>query len=364
MNIDKLSAWLCLKHAPELGIKGTLDLLSKYPDPCAYIGKPEHELYQSGLLKKKSAEHLAQAVLPHDFPRMLKLCERHGIEALFLSDADYPKALRSIAEAPLILYYTGNMDTLEHLPSMAVVGTRKASAYGKEMCAKLLKPACERGVMIISGLAMGIDTVAHHTALENGAPTIAVLASGLDSIYPPTNKPLAEKITLSGALISEYDPGSKLERWNFPDRNRIISALSQAVFIVEGGKESGAMLTARFAAEQGRPIFALPGNINIPNAAGPNNLIQQGAELISSAEDLLKLLKLESPQDDQIELFPTLEPDEQQLYDLFREAQQELSYDQLLIKTGLSFGKLSVLLLNLELKGVIAKNRGNSFILR
>lgn len=364
MNPDKLSAWLCLKHAPELGIKGTLELLSRYSDPREYVGKPEHEIYQSGLLKKKSAEHLAQAVLPHDFPRMLKLSERHGIEALYLSDADYPEALKNIAEPPLILYYRGDKDILAAPLSLAVVGTRKASAYGIEMCRKILKPVCEKGLTIISGLAMGIDTVAHHTALENGAKTIAVLASGLDSIYPPTNKPLAEKITLCGALISEYDPGSKLERWNFPDRNRIISALSQAVFIVEGGKDSGAMLTAKFASEQGRPVFALPGNINSHNSQGPNLLIQQGAELISGAEDLLKLLKLESHQDDQIELFPTLEPDEQELYDLFREAQQELSYDQLLIKTGLSFGKLSVLLLNLELKGVIAKSRGNSFILR
>ncbi len=364
MNFYKLSAWLCLKHAPELGIKSTLELLNSYPDPCEFVGNPHHQLFQSGLIKPKTAEHLAQATLPKDLPRMQKLCEAHCIEALFLTDPDYPSALKSIEEPPLILYYRGSKEALDVLPSLAVVGTRKASAYGVEMCAKLIKPLCERGVMIISGLAMGIDTVSHHTALENGAKTIAVLASGLESIYPPTNKPLAEKIIGNGALISEYDPGSKLERWNFPDRNRIISALSQAVFVVEGDRESGAMLTAGFAIRQGRPVLALPGNINIPNAEGPNLLIKQGAKLISRAEDLLQLLQLDAIKDEQIELFPSLEPDEQELYDLFREAQQELSFDQLLLKTGKSFGKLSVLLLNLELKGVIAKNRGNSFILR
>jgi len=363
MNLEKLKAWLCLKNTPELGCKGRLELLRQYPDPMAFVSHPEHELYSSGLLKDATKTHLQIGTLPQDAQRIFKLCDKLDIRFLCLDDPLYPAPLKTISDPPLILYYRGDPEVLNTSLMLAVVGTRKASSYGIQMCRKLLSPACEKGAVVISGLAMGIDTIAHQTALEAGSKTIAVLASGLETIYPPTNKALADRIVANGIIISEYDPGSKMERWNFPDRNRIISALAEAVFVVEGGIDSGAMLTARFAREQGRAVFALPGNINIPNAQGPNLLIKQGAELISGADDLLNLLRTETSVAEQTELFPTLEPEEQTLYDLFRKEQQELSFDTLLLKTGLSFGKLSILLLNLELKSVIAKSSGNSFIL-
>ena len=363
MNPDKLSAWLCFKTTPELGAKARLELLKQFPDPEAFVRNPGHELYQSGLLKESSRKHLLEGTQPPDANRILKLCISLSIRFITLSDQLYPPLLKSISDPPLLLYYQGDIATLEANLILAVVGTRKASAYGVQMCRKTLAPVCEKGVVIISGLALGIDTVAHQTALETGTKTIAVLASGLETIYPSANKALSERIAKNGLLLSEYDPGSKIERWNFPDRNRIISALAEAVYVVEGGIDSGALLTAQYAREQGRPVFALPGNINQPHAQGPNLLIKQGAELISGADDLLKLLKLEQQPSEQTELFPTLDPDEQSLYNLFRTEQQELSFDNLLLKTGLSFGKLSILLLNLELKGLIAKSSGNSFIL-
>ncbi|MDD4310181.1 MAG: DNA-processing protein DprA, partial [Candidatus Cloacimonetes bacterium] len=239
---------------------------------------------------------------------------------------------------------------------------RKPSAYGIEMCRKILSPLCDKGCTIISGLAMGIDTAAHQTALSANSHTIAVLASGVESIYPPMNQPMAEKIIKKGALLSEYEPGTKMERWNFPARNRIISALAQGVFIVECPLNSGALLTAKFATEQSREIFALPGNINNRNAQGPNSLIRDGAMLISCPEDLVQHLGFSREVREQMELIPELNNEEQVIYDLMGKQQKDVSFDEFLLHTGFSFGKLSIVLLNLELKGIIAKSSGNSFI--
>jgi DNA processing protein len=232
------------------------------------------------------------------------------------------------------------------------------------MCAKTISPACRHDVTIVSGLALGIDTVAHLTALEQHSHTIAVLAAGVDSIYPPQNRELAKKIIDQGALVSEYEPGSKLEKWNFPARNRIVSALSQAVYVVEGPLSSGALLTAKFAIEQDRELLALPGEINHPNAQGPNYLIKSGARLISCPEDVLEALGIDADTDQQMQLLPELSDSEQGVWDIFQSEQRELSFDDLIIKTGLSFGKLSIILLNLELKGCIGKASGNSFVPR
>ena len=360
--MTKLQTWLCLKSAPLLGQRGTLELLQNYPNPQDFVGNPLHPVYQSAKLKPATIEHLSSCVLPENYNRILALLEKHQIQYLCLTDPDYPATLKEIFDPPLILYYQGDLSgTLKDI-CLAVVGTRKPTSYGVEMCRKLLSPLCTKGVNIISGLAMGIDTIAHQTALKAKTKTIAVFASGLDSIYPPMNKELADSIIANGALVSEYEPGSKLERWNFPSRNRIISAFANAVFVVEGSLNSGAMLTAKFAVEQNKPLFALPGNINNRNAQGPNSLIKQGAFLVSSADDLLKNLGLTVTAKEQLELIPELSSEEQALYDILSSAQKELTFDDFMLKTGLGFGKLSTLLLNLELKGLVAKSSGNSYL--
>jgi DNA processing protein len=362
MTHDKLINWLCLKSAPDLGPKGTLELLSRYPNPEEFIGRAEHALYQDDKLKQTTKEHLINAILPDEKLRSLELIDKHQISNTFYGDADYPSQLYCLDDPPLILYYRGDFHQALSGISLAVVGTRRPSAYGVAMCEKLLKPLCEKGVSIISGLAMGIDTTAHQAALKAKSKTIAVLASGLETIYPPMNRTLSEKIVENGALFSEYDPGSKMERWNFPNRNRIVSALANAVLVVEGPIDSGAMLTANFARQQGKPLYALPGNINNRNAQGPNLLIRNGAIIVCSAQDLLTDFALNDSTPLQQEIFTQLSAEEQSIYDLLAQTQQELSFDEFIIKTGHSFGKLSVLLLNLELKGLIAKSSGNSFI--
>ncbi len=359
--IDKLAAWLCLKSAPELGQKGTLALLRQFPDPQEFVGNPEHALYEIPSLKPSTREHLQKAVLADALQKSMNLREERGIDYVCLGDPDYPQALKLITNPPLILYFRGDLAKVLQGVNLAVVGTRKPSYYGTQMCRKLLKPVCDKSVCIISGLAVGIDTVAHQTALTAGSKTIAVLASGLEQIYPPSNRDLAARICENGALISEYEPGSELERWNFPDRNRIISALAKAVLIIEGAIDSGAMLTARFALEQGKPLFALPGNINNQNAAGPNLLIRQGATLLGSADDLLNDLGLTKKAAEQLEIVPVLSAEEQSVFDLLATEQREISFDEFMLSTGFGFGKLSSILLSLELKGLIARAGGNSF---
>lgn len=355
--------YLCLKTAPELGPSKVLELCKLYPKVEDFVGNPQHPLYRQGILKQATIEHLAGFVLPKNQEKIVAIMQAQGIRYVAYPQEDYPAKLREIYAAPLILYIKGDLQAALKKKCLAVVGTRKASAYGVEMCKKLLEPLAGQGVCIISGLALGIDTAAHQSAVKAGGKTIAVLACGVDKVYPSYNTALADKIAQNGAIISEYEPGTEPERWNFPARNRLVSALSDAVFIVEGPLDSGAMLTAKNALEQNRDIFALPGNINNRNAAGPNHLIKHGAALIQSLEDLQVLLDLEGEKAPQTEIFPDLSPDEEKLVALLREAQAAQSFDELLIKSGFGIGRLSTQLTNLEIKGLIAKESGNSFFL-
>ncbi len=359
----KLQAWLCLKSAPGLKHREALELLAKYPDPPDWVGRNGHPIYADRHIDPAIREHLLAATPHPRLEQITKLCEHYKIEALFYGDADYPLGLADILAPPLILYFRGDLRSALKQVCLAVVGTRKPTVYGRESCAKLLKPVCRKGATIVSGLATGIDTVAHSTALKNGTRTIAVLAGGLETIYPSHNRELGEQIIATGALVSEYDPGTKLDPWNFVARNRIISALSQRVFIVEGSLKSGALITAKHAIEQNRDVMALPGEITHPNAQGPNYLIKNGAQCVTSPEDILFSLGFEAEGGEQLEILPEISAAEQKIYEIFQTEQREITFDELLVRSGHNFGKLSTILLNLELKGYLAKTGGNSFIL-
>ncbi len=360
---DKLSAWLCLKSAPGLKSRALLELVQKYPDPASYVGDGSHPIYDDEGISPAIREHLRNAVPHPKHLQVQKLCEHYGIKLLCYGEPDYPLGLANIVAPPPVLYYRGDLPGALKQICLAVVGTRKPSTYGREMCAKLLAPVCRNPVTIISGLAAGIDTVAHSTALKNKGLTVAVLAQGIDTIYPQQNKELSEEIIRHGAIVSEYEPGTKIDPWNFPARNRIISALAQTTFIVEGSLSSGAMLTGKFAIEQDRNVMALPGEITHPNAQGPNYLIKNGAQCITSPEDILSALGLDAPVEDQLKVLPDISTDEQQVYDFFKAEQREITFDELLISSGHGFGKLSTILLNLELKGYLLRSSGNSYIL-
>ena len=217
--------------------------------------------------------------------RWLRL-QQTGVTCLTWDDRDYPQALRQTDSAPPVLYVDGALDEADRL-AVAIVGTRRASSYGREIAHQLATELARNGITVVSGLALGIDTVAHTAALRAGGRTLSVLGSGVDQIYPTQNRGLAQEIRQKGAIISEYWLGTRPEAMNFPPRNRIISGLSQAIVIVEAGERSGALITATFAAEQGREVFAIPGSILHPGSLGCNRLIQQGATPLLSVDDVL-----------------------------------------------------------------------------
>jgi DNA processing protein len=209
------------------------------------------------------------------------------INLLTINDKEYPELLKKIYDPPKELYIKGETAALNN-KCLAIVGTRTATDYGKRIARQFANELAQCGFTIVSGLAEGIDTEAHAGALEAGGKTIAVFGCGIDKVFPPENLELAEKIEKNGALVSEYQPGSLAAKWTFPRRNRIISGLSLGVVMVEGSYESGAMITAKLALDEGREVFAVPGNIEIDQTKGPHWLIKQGAKLAGNVDDILE----------------------------------------------------------------------------
>ncbi len=282
-----------------------------------------------------------------------------AVVELTKKDERYPKLLSQIHDAPKILYCRGNLDLLES-DCFAVVGTRKLTSYGKEAANNIVGGLVGAGFTIVSGLAMGIDTVAHQAALDNDGKTIAVLGSGLNEkvIYPKTNIHLTENILeKSGLLISEYQPDFKATEWTFPRRNRIISGLSKGVLVIEADKESGALITAKCALDQNRDVFAVPGSILSPRSVGPNTLIQSGAKLVMDAYDIIS------------EYRENLDLQSNKVKKSFRNSTEEKIFD-LLNQNGVMFiddiirgssiesSSVSVSLTMLELRGLV-RNLGN-----
>jgi DNA processing protein len=246
---------------------------------------------QAAKLDRRSIESLLKArreIQPHvEYERV----QAAGVTVLTWEDADYPAGLREIDASPPVLYVRGQL-TAQDEWAVALVGTRHASTYGREVAHVLARELARHGITVVSGLALGVDTVAHRTAIEAGGRTLAVLGSGVDQMYPPQNRGLAQTIAEQGAIISDYPLGTRPDAGNFPPRNRIISGLSRGVVVVEAGERSGALITARFAAEQGRDVFAVPGSILHPGSAGCNALIQQGATPLLSVDDVLEQLDM------------------------------------------------------------------------
>ncbi|MDQ1003741.1 DNA processing protein [Neobacillus niacini] len=228
-------------------------------------------------------EHISQQIEQY---------EKNGIKVITIFDQNYPSLLKEIYQPPWVLFVKGDLSLLEKHPKLAVVGSRQATPYGKNAISLMFPPLVEKGVVIVSGLASGIDTLAHEYAMKNGGKTIAVIAGGLYHIYPKENAALAKEMMKSQLIISEYPPDTKPLRWHFPARNRIISGLSNGTFIIEAKRKSGSLITANYAVNEGRDVFSLPGSIFNQNSLGTNDLIKQGAKLVMSSEDILEELRL------------------------------------------------------------------------
>ncbi|MGM0370652.1 MAG: DNA-processing protein DprA [Bacillota bacterium] len=291
--------------------------------------------------------------------------KKQGANLVTLQDKCYPKLLKEIYNPPPILYYQGSLDYLQ-APCIAVVGTRNCSRYGEKIAHKLSERLAREGFTVISGLARGIDTKAHQGALRAGA-TYAVLGSGLDNIYPPENDKLATKIAQQGAVLTAYPLGQKPARKNFPARNRIISGLSLGTIVVEAPNKSGALITADFAVKQGREVFAIPGDVTKEQSVGPHKLIQTGAKLVQSLDDITAELLVEktmsAPEKNEFKASNNkendLEDQEKIVYQSLNIRAQQ--FEKILADVKIKADQLNSILLQLEIAGLIEQLPGNRF---
>ena len=288
--MDEKAYWIALNRVAGIGAVRMAALLAVCGSAEAAWRGSIQALKAAGL-DRRSLENLLTARRELDVAAEWERIQQAGVQVITLLDDDYPANLATVDAPPPLLYVRGTLHPNEAW-AVAVVGTRRATPYGREVAHFLGRDLAAAGVTVVSGLALGIDTIAHRSALDAGGRTIAVLGSGVDQIYPFDNRGLAQSIIGSGALVSEYPFGTRPDAGNFPPRNRIISGLSKGVVIVEAGERSGALITARFAGEQGRDVFAVPGSILHPGSAGCNALIQQGATALLTVNDVLDQLNL------------------------------------------------------------------------
>jgi DNA processing protein len=297
---------------------------------------------------------------PLDYLQSLSI---QGINTLSIEEGKYPEMLRNIGNPPFLLYYKGDIEVSRQM-CLAVVGSRKATLYGKNTARKIGNELGAKNIVVVSGMARGIDTEAHRGALDAGAKTIAVLGSGLNILYPRENARLFEEICLSGVVLSEFPLDVQPEPGNFPMRNRIISGLSRGVIVVEAQRKSGALITADFALEQGRDVFAVPGPINASNSEGTNNLIKQGAKLTSCIEDILEEYYDIAKEDKEEKLSQQrlllLDKNEGLIIQCI--GYEPVHFDELLKNSGLGIGEISTVLLKLELEGILKSMPGNYYV--
>lgn len=359
--MTEAEAYIALNMVPKIGPIRVRRLLEAFGSPSAVLSASLDRLQSVKGVGADAAKSLREWESLVDLPGELALVRDAGAKVLTLASPDYPALLREIHDPPTVLYILG--DILERdRHAIGVIGTRKPSHYATDCAKKLSYQLAYAGVTVVSGLARGIDTAAHQAALAAKGRTIGVLGSGLLEFYPPENRALAEKIATSGAVITEFSMRVKADRQTFPMRNRIISGCSFGVLVVEAGANSGALISANQAGEQGRSIYAVPGRIDNPSAIGSNRLIQQGAKLVTSAADILDdmgILFAEKPQ-----LVPARAPElsgaEQAVHTALRD--EETHIDVVIERTGLPSHTVSSTLFALELKKLVRQLPGSRFV--
>lgn len=296
--------------------------------------------------------------------REVEFVSKYSVKPIFFTSKEYPERLKHCADSPVLIYTLGNAD-LNGPRIISIVGTRRATEYGKEICRKIVYGLSEMNVLVISGLAYGIDTCAHKSALDEGLPTAGVLAHGLDRIYPPLNSLLAGRMINQGGLITEFPSGTNPDRENFPKRNRVIAGLSDATIVIEAGVKGGALITADIANSYNRDVFAVPGRIGDPVSEGCNNLIKTNrAALVQSANDIRYIMgwddQVPVPGATQTRLFVQLDSDQEAIVGVFNE-NGDCSLDKLCLTTGLQTSKVAAALLALEFEGMVKSLPGKIY---
>jgi DNA processing protein len=325
---------------------------------AAWNASPE-ALLEAGLSRKivESFQRVHKGVsLEQIWERIQSL----GVNVLIWDDEGYPRHLKEIDQPPPVLYIRGSL-LPEDEWAVAIVGTRRVTSYGRQVAEEVATALAHNGVTIVSGLARGVDSIAHQAAVNAGGRTLAVLGNGIDLVYPPENRRLASQIVEQGALVSDYALGTPPDGLNFPPRNRIISGLSLAVIIVEAGMTSGALITASFAAEQGRDVFAVPGNINAPQSQGTNRLISDGAQPLLNPQDVLEALNLTMVTEHRaVRVALPSDPVESRLYKLL--SQEPMHVDEIRAQTNMPIETVSATLAMMELKGMVRQVGGMNYV--
>ena len=349
--------WMALSFVPGLGSRGIRQLVRKFGSPAALFTAAQKGVAVNSAVRKDVATRLAHpAPLREKALTQLQHLRRHGAEAICPDDDSYPLLLSQIADPPPVLYVQGDCDLLLS-PCVAMVGSRAATAYGRRCSFSLAGDLAKAGVTVVSGLALGVDAEAHSGALAAGGNTIAVLGCGLDVAYPRQNSRLFDRIRKDGLLVTEYPLGTRPDGFRFPARNRIIAGASWGVVVVEAARKSGSLITAEMALDEGREVFAVPGQIDSFKSGGTHWLLQQGAKLVQSAEDILVELGGSLSTRD----FPATEHAGERVSEIDPDASRLLqsidvypgSRNELIAATGLGAARVTELLLLLELEGLV-----------
>ena len=357
--MDDKKFWIGFNLIKGIGAVRMQGLLAYFGDLESAWRSSQAELAEAGL-GLKVIERVVQARESVDLDKVWEKIEKQGIKILTWQDETYPQRLKEIDQPPPVLYIRG-----EYLPddlfAVSIVGTRRVTPYGRQITEELASFLAANGMTVISGLARGVDVIAHQTSLKAGGRTIGILGSGVDRIYPPEHRALAEQIMERGAIISDYPPGTPPDASNFPPRNRIISGLSLAVVVIEAGETSGALITAEFAAEQGREVFAVPGSILAPQSKGTNKLIQQGALPLLGVTDLMQALDITrmGGQKSARKIMPS-DATEAKLLSVL--GSEPLHVDEIRNQSDLPIEKVSAALALMELKGIVRQVGGMKYV--
>ncbi len=363
MNNDLLYQ-VALTHVPNIGDVHAKALVNIYGNAAAIFKAQKKQLENIegiGTIRANSIKHF------NDFKTCeeeIAFIEKYKISPLFITDKNYPQRLLNCYDSPALLYYRGTAN-LNAPRIISIVGTRNNSDYGKQVCEKMMEDLSGQNILIISGLAFGIDTIAHKAALKNNMETVAVLAHGLDMIYPPQNKSLAKQMTAAGGLLTDFKSNTNPDKQNFPKRNRIVAGICDVLVVIESAKKGGSLITAEIANSYNKDVFAIPGRTNDPKSEGCNYLIKNNkALLITNANDLLEIMnwkeKEKPARKKQRELFIELTPDEKIITDILLE-KETAAIDELYLKSGLSSSAAAQALLMLEMQGIILSLPGKIY---
>ena len=366
--MDNIRPWFFFKSIPGVGNLLGKRLIDRFKTPQNVFQASAEKLLQVDGVTNRHVTAIKSHKIPWKVKAELDLLARKEYRIITLADPDYPRLLREIPDPPPFLYVSGQLDS--SALKIAVVGSRNATGYGLTTTKNLCAGLASLGITIVSGMARGIDTAAHEGAMAGGGKTIAVLGSGLERIYPAENAKLFHRISENGAVVSEFNLLTEPEGHNFPLRNRVISGMSLGTVVVEATKKSGSLITARLAAEQNREVFAVPGSIQSFKSTGTHTLIKQGAKLVEHAQDIVEELAPFfannerpgiSPPTEAHENPPSLSADESRVYNALEP--YPIHIDNLIRKISMEPGKLSGILLKLELNGTIQQLPGKFFII-